>query len=84
MRPDPMLDASPSSEELRKRIGELEEKLLAQRVGKRILFQLLEWTKAEQREIILKLEAENRRLKERNRKLARMLIGSRWHNHYSE
>ncbi|WP_052329746.1 hypothetical protein [Thermicanus aegyptius] len=61
--------AVPTREELELRIRDLEEKLLAQRVGKRVLLQLLEMNRREQGEMLMKLERENRRLRERVRAL---------------
>ncbi|MBE3555042.1 MAG: hypothetical protein IMW85_08675 [Thermicanus sp.] len=60
-------------DQLQQRIAELEEKLLAQRVGKRVLLQLLELNRQEQGEKLMKLERENRRLRERVRVLDSIL-----------
>lgn len=67
-----------STEALKKRVIELEERLFAQRAGKKVLLQLLELMQEERREELIRLKWENERLKEKNRRLAKMLITMKW------
>ncbi|MGI6093690.1 MAG: translation initiation factor 2 [Veillonellaceae bacterium] len=61
-------------EELRKRIRELEDKVEALRISRRVLMNLIESLENERREQLLILETKNERLKKSNCRYARIIM----------
>lgn len=61
-------------EELRKRISELEDKVEALRISRRVLMNLIESLENERREQLLSLESKNERLQKNNYRYARIIM----------
>lgn len=61
-------------EELRKRIRELEDKVEALRISRRVLMNLIETQENERREQLLNLESKNERLQKNNCRYARIIM----------
>lgn len=61
-------------EELRRRVKELEDKVEALRISRRVLMNLIETVENERREQLLSLENRNERLKRNNYRYARLIM----------
>lgn len=69
-----MSDETSLVEELRGRVRELEEKVEALRIGRRVLMNLIDTLEKEKRDHLAKLTSQNERLQKNNCRYARAIM----------